>query len=350
MIDNNYYSQENHGPYEIHNIGDFVLEEGGTLRGCKIAYSVVGELNAAKDNAILFPTWYGGTNRLLEDVFIGSGRALDPGKYCIILVNQIGGGLSTSPHNTPAPGGMGYFPHVSIGDDVRAQHKLLTEKFGIESLELVVGGSMGAQQTYEWAVRFPDMVKRAAPIAGTAKTTDHTHVFSETMIDSITSDPGYNGGFYNSNEDVRDGLMRHSKMWAVMGWNPEFFQQDRHKGLGFSSTSDFLTNFMFAHYGVMDPNNLLCMARKWQGGDVSRNENGDFQAAMARVKAKMYVMPISTDMFFTPEDCRLECSMISNAEFRPLTSTDGHAALFGTDASMLEQLDKNLKELLAIDI
>jgi hypothetical protein len=61
--------------------------------------------------------------------------------------------LSTSPHNTPAPAGMGNFPSVRIGDDVRSQHKLVTEKFGLESLALVVGGSMGAQQTYEWAVR-----------------------------------------------------------------------------------------------------------------------------------------------------------------------------------------------------
>src|SRR5205807_2197423 len=65
--------------------------------------------------------------------------------------------------------GMGNFPHVRIGDDVRAQYKLVTEKFGLKSIALVVGGSMGAQQTYEWAVRYPDMVKRAAPIAGTAR-------------------------------------------------------------------------------------------------------------------------------------------------------------------------------------
>jgi homoserine O-acetyltransferase len=54
---------------------------------------------------------------------------------------------------------------------VRAQHKLATEKFGLKSLALVVSGSMGAKQTYEWAVRHPDMVKRAAPIAGTARNT-----------------------------------------------------------------------------------------------------------------------------------------------------------------------------------
>jgi homoserine O-acetyltransferase len=81
---------------------------------------------------------------------------------------------------------MANFPHVRIGDDVRAQHKLATEKFGLNNLALVVGGSMGAQQTYEWAVRYPDMVKRAAPIAGTAKNTIHDFLFTETLADAIT--------------------------------------------------------------------------------------------------------------------------------------------------------------------
>ena len=31
MIENPYYSQQGHGPYELHNIGDLELEEGGTL-------------------------------------------------------------------------------------------------------------------------------------------------------------------------------------------------------------------------------------------------------------------------------------------------------------------------------
>jgi homoserine O-acetyltransferase len=64
---------------------------------------------------------------------------------------------------------------VRTGDDVVAQERLLREHFGIETLQLAVGGSMGAQQTYEWAVRFPDKVLRAAPIAGTAHNTPHEH-------------------------------------------------------------------------------------------------------------------------------------------------------------------------------
>ncbi len=348
MSEHAYYNQAVHGPYETHNIGDLVLEEGGTLRGCTLACATFGKLNAAKDNAILVPTWYSGTTKIMEQVYIGAGRALDPAKYFIIAVNQIGSGLSTSPHNTPFPGGGPNFPRVRIGDDVRAQHRLLTEKFGIDKLALVVGGSMGAQQTYEWAVRYPDMVRRAAPIAGTAKNTPHDFLFAETLIEAITSDPAFKDGWYGSSLDVHQGLRRHAKMWAVMGWSTEFFQQGRVQALGFSSVDDFITNFMNGYFGVMDPNDLLCMAWKWQRGDVSRHTGGDLKAALGRVKAKTFVMPISTDMFFPPADCAAEQKLIPGSELRVLQSIDGHLGLFGTDAGYITQVDQHLRELLEL--
>jgi homoserine O-acetyltransferase/O-succinyltransferase len=350
MIENAYYSQKVHGPYELHDIGDLELEEGGKIRGCQLAYATFGQLNDAKDNAILIPTWYSGTNKIIEQVLIGNGRALDPERYFILVVNQIGSGLSSSPHNTPAPGGMANFPHVRIGDDVCAQHKLVTDKFGLTRLALVVGGSMGAQQTYEWAVRYPDMVKRAAPIAGTARNTLHDFLFAETLAEAITSDPGYAKGFYRSPEDVREGLLRHAKMWAVMGWSTEFFQQNRHKALGFSSLDDFLVNFMGAYFAPMDPNDLLCMAWKWQRGDVSRHTGGDLRAALSRIKAKTFVMPMSSDMFFPPADCKAEWRLIPNAEFRPIETIDGHLALFGADPKAIAQIDSSLKDLLAVGL
>ena len=97
MVNNSYYSQELHGPYELHDIGNLELEEGGTIRNCNLAYATFGTLNAAKDNAILVPTWYSGTNKIIEQVLIGKGRGLDPDRYFIIVVNQIGNGLSSSP-------------------------------------------------------------------------------------------------------------------------------------------------------------------------------------------------------------------------------------------------------------
>jgi homoserine O-acetyltransferase/O-succinyltransferase len=346
MITNNYYSQEGHGPYELHDIGNLDLEEGGTIRGCKLAVASHGTLNAARDNAILIPTWYSGTSKIIEQVYIGKGRALDPDKYFIVVINQIGSGLSTSPHNTPDPDGMAAFPKVRIGDDVQAQHRLVTEKLGLRSLALVVGGSMGAQQTYEWAVRYPDMVKRAAPIAGTAKNTEHDFLFTETLCEAITSDPAFNGGNYKQSSDVRAGLKRHAKMWAVMGWSTEFYKRNRHAALGFPTVGQFIDEFMAGYFGPMDPNDLLCMAWKWQRGDVSRHTGGDLKAALSRISAKTFVMPINEDMFFPPRDCEVEQRLIRGSEFRPIRSIDGHLALFGADPEAISQIDSHLKELL----
>lgn len=341
-----YYTQENHGPYKLVSIGRLELEEGGVLEDCTLAVATHGQLNAARDNAILVPTWYSGTSKIMEQVYIGPGRALDPDRYFIIVVNQIGSGLSLSPSNAPAEIAGPKFPRVRIGDDVRAQHRLLTQHFGIERLALVVGGSMGAQQTYEWAVRHPDMVERAAPIAGTARNTEHDFMFGETLIDTIVTDPAFRDGNYADSTKVVAGLRRHAKLWTVMGWSTDFFRGGRHKALGFDNMESFVDQFMTGYFAPMDPNNLLCMIWKWQRGDVSRNTGGDLTEALDRIKARTFVMPISHDMFFPPSDCLAEQKLIANSEFRPLNSIDGHLALFGTDANCIAELDTNLRQLL----
>jgi homoserine O-acetyltransferase len=346
MIENPYYSLETHGPYELFDLGDFVLEEGYTLRDCKLAYATFGELNEAKDNAILVTTWYSGSHQIFSDVYVGPGHALDPEKYFIVVINQIGNGLSSSPHNTAGPHAMARFPHVRIGDDVVAQERLLRELFGIEELQLVVGGSMGAQQTYEWAVRFPQMVKRAAPIAGTAKNTPHDFMYTETLIEAITSDPAFRDGWYESHSDVREGLARHARIWSVMGFSTEFWKTEQWRQLGFASADDFQVGFMEAYFGAMDPNDLLCMAWKWQRGDVSRHTGGDLAAALGRVTAKTFVMSINEDMFFPPRDCAAEQKLVPNSELRVVESVAGHLGLFGFEEGYMPQIDRHLGELL----
>lgn len=176
-IVNPFYTPEMQGAYRLHSLGTFELADGGVIPDLNLAVATFGELNEGKSNAILIPTWFSGTHQTWEQVYIGPGRALDPERYFIVVVNQIGNGLSTSPHNADGANSdiaMSRFPRVRIEDDVRAQERLLREEWGIEDLALVVGGSMGAQQTWEWAVRFPEKVRRAAPIAGTAQNTPTT--------------------------------------------------------------------------------------------------------------------------------------------------------------------------------
>ncbi|MCC2029525.1 alpha/beta fold hydrolase [Microbacterium tenebrionis] len=348
MLENPYYTADVHKDFTLISIGELALEEGGVIPDCTLAVRTWGTLNEARDNAILITTWYSGTHQIWADAYVGPEHALDPEKYFIVCVNQIGNGLSVSPHNTAdASISASRFPHVRIGDDVVAQERLLREHFGIERLALVVGGSMGAQQTYEWAVRFPDKVLRAAPIAGTAKNTPHDFLFTETLNEQIWSDPGWNGGEYASNLDVHDGLARHSHLWATMGFSTEFWKQEKWADLGFASCDAFLSDFLEPYFTAMDPNALLTMAWKWQRGDVSRHTDGDLAAALARITARVLVMPISEDMFFPVRDCAAEQALIPRSELRVIDDVSGHLGLFAINPAFIPQVDAALRELLA---
>lgn len=344
---NSFYAPETQGQFSLFGVGNLVLESGQTLRGCSLAYRTLGVLNDAKSNAILVTTWFSGTGKVMEEVYTGAARALDPAKYFIIIADQLGGGVSSSAHNMAAPQAMGKFPKLSIGDDVTAQHKLITEHFGIEKLALVVGGSMGGQQVYEWAVRYPDMVARAAAIAATAQISLHQTVFVGTLIDAITSDPEWRGGWYKSGMDVRAGMDRMAKIVAAAGWSTEFYQSRRwNTVLGMSSLDDFINGVMKAYFEPMDPNVLLDQMHKWQRADVARHTGGDLAAALARITAKTYVMPISHDQFFPPQECALDCEMIANAELHVIHSEEGHMGLNGFEPGYMNQIDRCLTNLL----
>jgi homoserine O-acetyltransferase len=342
-----FYSQEVHGPFSTFSLGDFALEEGGVLPDCRLAYSTFGTLSPARDNAILLTTWFSGTSKIMEQAYVGVGRAIDPAKYFVVIVNQIGNGLSTSPHN--APGGLdgANFPKVRIADDVRAQRQFLQAAFGIEQLALVVGGSMGAEQAYEWAVRFPDAVARVAAIAGTARTTAHTALYADALMEAIRSDPAWADGSYASPAEVAAGLRRHSRLWAVMGASAEMYSKEAWRGLGFESVEDFLAGLLDASFLPLDPNSLLVQGWKWRHADVSRPYGGDLAAALGRIKAKTFVMPVSTDMFFTVADCQAEQAMIAGSELRVMQSDWGHIGVMGMDPGYLQQVDEALQALLA---
>jgi homoserine O-acetyltransferase len=174
--------------YSIFEAGDVVLQSGLTYRNARLAYKTYGALNAAKSNAIVYPTSYGAQHYDLEWA-IAPGKALDPTRYFIVIINKFGNGLSASPSNTPPPFDRGRYPHFTMTDNVRVQHRLLREVFGIERVHLVYGFSMGAQQAFHWGALFPDRVERIAPICGSAKTSPHNFVFLEGVKAALTADP-----------------------------------------------------------------------------------------------------------------------------------------------------------------
>ena len=95
--------------YEVFDLGNVVLQSGGTLRDAKLAYKTFGTLSPKKDNVIVYPTWYS-AQHFENEWLIGKGMALDPSTYFIIIPNMLGNGLSSSPSNTPEPYDRARFP------------------------------------------------------------------------------------------------------------------------------------------------------------------------------------------------------------------------------------------------
>lgn len=327
-------------------LGGFELESGETLPDARLAYVTHGTLNEAGTNAILFPHMYSGTTASLES-YVGEGKALDPTKYFIVFPAQFGNGESSSPSNTPAPLDRGRFPGVSIGDDVRAQ-RLLLESLGVKRLELVLGWSMGAQQTYEWAVRYPEFVERIVPIAGTARTSPSNRLFVETHQGAIRLDPAFQGGEYAQSSDVAAGLRHHAHVFAATGASKALYDEAAYRELGFEDQDAFVSGFWEAWFGPLDPNNLLALADKWKGADVSRHTDGDLAAALGRITAKTLIIGFDTDWFFTVDDLAGDAALIPDAQVRVLDTAWGHFAPFGLTENDRQFFDATLKEALAL--
>lgn len=334
--------------YEIFDLGDFTFQSGATLRGAFLAYKTFGRLNAAKDNVIVYPTWYSGQHGDNEWL-IGEGMALDPEKYFILIPDMFGNGLSSSPSNTPEPYNAARFPKVTAYDNVRAQHRLLTERFGVARIRLVTGWSMGGLQTFHWGAMYPDMVERIAPFCGSARCSRHNYVFLEGVKAALTADAAFAEGWYRAKPER--GLRAMARVYAGWGFSQTFYRQELDlKAMGYASLEDFLVGFWEGLFLAKDANNLLAMLWTWQHGDISANElyGGDFLRALSAIRARAYVMPGRTDLYFPPEDSEIEVAHMPNAKLVPFESVWGHfAGGPGTSPADVAFLDARLKELLA---
>ena len=343
--------------YETFDLGDVALQGGAKLSDAKLAYKTFGELNADKSNAIVCPTWYSGFH-WDNEWLIGEGMALDPAKYFIIVPNMLGNGLSTSPSNAPPPHDRANFPNVTFYDQVETQHKLVTEKFGIETLALVTGWSMGAGQTYQWAVSYPDMVQRACPFCGSSKTSEHNFVFLEGVKAALTAPEAFKGGWYD--EKPVECLRAAGRVYAGWGFSQAFFWDRVYTRMGYSRRlgvelafpllEDFLVEYWEGHFlDRRDVNDLLAMLWTWQYGDVGATPGfeGDHVRALQSIKARLIALPGEKDLYFPPEDEQYASQYIPNGEVRVIPGVWGHFAGSGDSPVDLEYIDGVLNELLA---
>jgi homoserine O-acetyltransferase/O-succinyltransferase len=333
-------------PVRFFDLGDVPLESGRILQKARLAYTATGTLTAARDNVVLFPTFYTGTHA--DNLpLVAPGRALDPRRWFVVIPNLIGNGVSSSPSNhalQPAAD----FPLVTLLDNAHCQKRLLAELWGIEHVALAFGWSMGAQQAYHFAALFPDRVSRLLAVCGSAKTSPHNQVFLEGVKAALLADADFADGRYT--HPPERGLDAFGRVYAGWAYSQTFFRIGLYRELGYESPRALLDRWAEDHR-AWDANDLLAMLFSWERADISNNHlyAGDLPRALAAIQARTIVMPSSTDLYFPPEDSALEVRHLRYGELRVLHSDWGHIAgrpdRNPRDAAVVESALRDLLEL-----
>lgn len=311
--------------HDIFELGPLVLQRGLTLPKAHLAYKTYGTLAPDKSNVILYPTSYGAHHTDI-DWLIRRDRVLDPERYFIVIPNQLGNGLSTSPSNLAEPFGPGRSPVFTHWDNVHAQERLLRERFGVTSVRLVYGWSMGGQQALHWGAIFPDRVAAICAVCTSARTSPHNKVFLEGIRATLTADGAWRDGRFIE-RPVR-ALRAFGRVYAGWAMSQAFYREKVWAKIGFASLEDYLVRAWEGNFLRRDAHDLLSMIDTWTQSDISDNPiySGDLPKALGAIRARSIIMPSTTDLYFTVADSEIETRQMPNAVLRPIESIWGHRA------------------------
>jgi homoserine O-acetyltransferase/O-succinyltransferase len=333
----------------IFELGDFRLQKGGRiLPDAKLGYATLGELNAAKDNVVVCPTWFTATPADTARWMTGPERALNPEYWFIVIPNHFGGAVSSSPSNTPPPFDRGRFPHATVYDNVVAQHRLLTEGLGIERIRLVSSWSLGAFQSYAWGALHPEMVDAVATIAGSARTANLHKVLLKGQIRAITCDRDWNDGFYADKPPIK-GIRAMAAVFAGWAFSEPFYRQELFRAFGAADVDEFIDVYWDAIFQKCDANDLLAQLWTSWHTDLGDHPNfqGDFDAALGAIQARTILIQPETDAIYPLVNSEYEASRIPNAELRVIPTIWGHLAPFYPEDQAF--IDRALNDLLNPD-
>lgn len=305
----------------VHELRDFPLESGAVMPALRIAYKAFGQMNAARDNVIVYPTSFGARDEDIE--WLVHERVLDPDRYFVVIANLTGNGKSSSPSHFPEATS---FPHISVYDNVLAQQQALEAVFGIREVALVYGWSMGGMQAYHWAAAFPDRVRRIAVVCGAARCSPHNHVFLEGVKATLQTDADYANGWFNG--PARRGLAAMARVYAGWALSQRWYREEKWLEAGYVSIEDFLQRSWVEPFLQRDPNNVCAQIRTWQEADIGRHPNyrGDMRAALGSIRAPVLLMPGATDLYFRARDNEIEAGHLKRVTFLPIPSAWGHRA------------------------
>ena len=308
---------------------EFTLESGRQLSGLEIGYHTFGKLNAHKNNVI----WVCHALTANSDVMdwwsglFGDTDLFNPSEHFIVCANVL-----SSPYGTTNPlsvnpvTGLPYylnFPQCTIRDMVKA-HQVLADHLGVDKIKVLIGGSLGGQQTLEWAIMEPERIEHAILIASNAKHSPWGIAFNESQRLAISTDRT----FYNNTPKGGSKGLKAARSIALLSYRGyatyHITQQDnddhRVDDYKASSYQNYQGEKLVKRFNAYS---YWYLSKTMDSHNVGRNRDS-VEAALATVKAKTLVIGISSDILFPVAEQQYLAKHIKNATYVEFNSIYGH--------------------------
>jgi homoserine O-acetyltransferase len=309
--------------------GQFRMHRAGYLESPILAYETWGELNEARDNAILIftglspsahasscaedptPGWW-------EDM-IGTGLPLDTDRFFIICVNSLGSCFgSTGPASVNPETGRRYrltFPVLTL-EDVADSAWFVVEELGVDVLHTVVGCSMGGMSGLAFCLRHQENVRSFISISSATRALPFSIAVRSLQREMIRSDPKWNKGRYEVGDPPITGQRLARKLGMITYRSAEEWVQrfGRERSTDHARIEDqFVAEFSVESYlenvarkftGAFDPNCYLYLSHASDLFDLAEY-GGSLASGFKRLQLeRALVIGVRTDILFPIEQQR----------------------------------------------
>lgn len=309
----------------------FQFEAGGQLDSITVAYhssdgpytpdkKVVWICHALTANSDPSEWWPG---------LVGPGKTLDPDRYFVVCVNML-----TSPYGSsgpaninPATGEPYYFsfPKTTIRDMIKASI-LVRKALGIESIDLLIGSSIGGFQATEWAIMEPSVIKNAFILATSMRETPWLGASCETQRMAMEADPTF-----RECKSIAGGALglECARAQALMSYRCftgyQLSQAEPDEDCLFSGKAASYQKYQ-GHKLVargFDAYSYYYLCQALDSHNVGRGRGG-VQKAISTITARCIVGVIDTDTLFPVEDFNMWKDYFVGAEQVIIKSQYGH--------------------------
>jgi homoserine O-acetyltransferase len=303
--------------------GPFKMHRGGYIESPTLAYETWGELNEARDNAILIFTGLSPSAHAASsgedqtpgwwENMIGEDLPLDTDKYFVICINSLGSCFgSTGPASVNPATGERYgisFPTLSLEDVAEAAYQVV-RRLGIERLHTVIGCSMGGMSGLALCVKHPDAVAGFISISSSARPLPWAIAMRSLQRELIRSDPKWQGGHYDPADPPITGQRLARKLGMISYRSPEEwekrFGRERVTDVGPGdepfriefSVESYMENHANKFSGAFDANCYLYLSRASDLFSLAEH-GGSLENGFRRLKlGRALVIGTRTDILF----------------------------------------------------